>query len=231
MPLNNEIDIVTVGGVDQDIRDTYTRRSIGGTEPLSVASRKYKEHEVFFSNADRLLYETLTEINIGETFTPGVNVEQKSLSDMMYQLFSQSPESVMKVVSNYEKTAVASKTYHEGDRIIWTDGLYYRVTGTVSQGTAWAVGVNIEREVNISDLLREMDHDKDGKIVLTQRLTSGQPSLTFTDSSINNDSLIEIYTDIYGKNPISMTQSGNSVTVEFKPQAESMTVKLVVREE
>lgn len=231
MPLNNEIDIITVGGVDQDVKDTYTRRAIAGTEPLSVASRVYKPHEVFFSAADRLLYETLTDIAIGTTFTPDVNVKQKSVSDLMYQVFAQAPETVLRVASNYETTAVASKTYHNNDRIVWTDGVYYRVSGTVSQGTAWVVGGNIYPESNISDLIKNLEDNKDGKIVLTQRLVAGETTLTFTHQSINDNSLVEVYTDIYGKNPTAITQSGNTVMVTFRAQAESMTVKLVVREE
>lgn len=232
MPLNNEIDIVTVGGVDQDIRDTYTRNAIGVTEPLSVASVRHYENEVFFSAIDRRLYRCLTDIAIGTTFTPDVNVKQATLAEMMYRIFAQSPEELMtNVIGNYEMTANASKTYHQGDHIIWTDGKYYSVIGTVNQGTPWVVDSNIEEDVGISDLIKELQDTKDGKTVLTQRLTGGSTTLTFTDSHITNDSLVEVYTDIYGKNPTAITQSGNTVTVTFKAQTESMTVKLVVREE
>lgn len=230
--LNNEVDILTVGGVDQDIRDTYTRQSIAPTEPLSVASIPHKINEVFYSNADRRLYKCLTDIAIGTTFTPDVNVKQATLSDLMYQLFAQSPEELMEnVFGNYEKTDVASKNYKDGQTIIWKDGFFYRVVGSVNTGTPWVVDSNIISDSNVLDDIYNLDKNKDGKIVLTQRLTANSTTLTFTDDHINDNSLIEIYTDIYGKSPTAMTQSGHTVTLTFRAQAESMTVKLVIREE
>ena len=232
MPMNNEVDIITVGGVDQDIRDTYTRRSISLTEPLAVASKAYRPHELFFSGIDRLLYEAITDISIGDTFTPDVNVRQRPISDMMYELFAQSPDYVLNdVIGNYERTANASRTYHDGEKIVWSDGQYYRVVGTVNQGTAWVVDSNIIASDGISGLIKNLEDTKDGKVVLTQNLTAGETTVTFTDSSIGNNSLLEVYTDIYGANPRTMTQSGTTVTVTFKAQASSMTVKLIVREE
>ena len=232
MPLNNEIDIVTVGGVDQDVRDTYTRKAIAETEPLTVASRAYSIHEIFFSNADRKLYEAIDEITIGDTFTPGVNVEQRNLSDMMYQLFAQSPELVMNILSNYEKTATASKNYHDGDRIIWMDGVYYRVSGTVNIGTAWVVDSNIIAEENISDLITGLDQNKEDKgTVLTANLTAGETTLTFTDMAITNNCRIDVYTNVYGVNPKTMTQSNTTLTLTFKAQSVSVAVKVIIREE
>lgn len=231
--LNNEVDILTVGGVDQDIRDTYTRQSIAPTEPLGVASIPHKINEVFYSNADRRLYKCLTDIAIGTTFTPDVNVKQATLSDMMYQLFAQSPEELMeKVLGNYEKTDTASRNYHNGETIIWKDGFFYRVVGSVNIGTPWVVDSNIiADDSGVLGLIYSLENDKDGKTVLSQRLTSGSTSLTFTDNHITDNSLIEVYTDIYGKSPTAMTQSEHTVTLTFKAQAESMTVKLVIREE
>ena len=80
-------------------------------------------------------------------------------------------------------------------------------------------------------MIKNLEDTKDGKVVLTQNLTAGETTVTFTDSSIGNDSLLEVYTDIYGANTRTMTQSGNTVTVTFKAQSSSMTVKLIVREE
>ena len=231
MPLNNEIDIITVGGVDQDLRDTYTRAGIGVTEPLTVASHAYSPHEVFWSGPDRKLYEVIDDIAIGDTFTPDVNVQQKPLSDLLYRLFAQSPENIMDILSNYERTANASKNYVIGDKIIWTDGVYYKVSATVTVGTAWEVGTNIVPEDNMSDLITNLERTKDGKKVLTENLSAGSTTVTFTDNAITNDSLLEVYTSIYGVSPKTMTQSGTTVTLTFKAQESSMVVKLVIREE
>ena len=229
--LNNEVDIMTVGGVDNDIRDTYTRAAIGMTEPLAVASAAHRVNEVFFSAADRLLYKAIDDIAIGDTFTPDVNVVQATLSDMMYQLFAQSPELLLQyVIGNYEKTATASKTYKNNDLIVWRDGMFYRVVGTVSQGTAWVVDSNIIAEPGLAELVSDLENTKDEKVVLSQRLVAGETTLTFTDDSINDDCLIEPFTEIWGRNPLTITQSGHSATLTFKAQAESMTVLLVIRE-
>lgn len=229
--LNNEVDILTVGGVDQDIRDTYTRQSIAPTEPLGVASIPHKINEVFYSNADRRLYKCLTDIAVGTTFTEDVNVKKATLSDMMYQLFAQSPEELMdNVLGNYEKTDVASKNYKNGETIIWKDGFFYRVVGTVNIGTPWVVDSNIIADSSILDLIYDLEQNKDGKTVLTQRLVAGETSLTFTDDHINANVLIEPFTDIWGRNPLTVVQSGNSVTMTFRAQEESMTVMLVIRE-
>ena len=229
--LNNEIDILTVGGVDQDIRDTYTRNSIGMTEPLTVASVNHVENEVFYSAADRRLYRCLTDISIGTTFTPDVNVKTSTLSEMMYRLFAQSPEELMEEIAGYETGDNATKNYAVGDRFFWKNGYLYRVTVPINIGTAFAIGTNIVKEEEILALIKNLENGKDGKTVLTQNLVAGETTLTFTDSRITNNSLVEFYTNIYGRNPIHMTQQGNTVTVEFKPQSESMIVKLSIREE
>lgn len=67
--------------------------------------------------------------------------------------------------------------------------------------------------------------------VLTDTLAAGSTSLTFTDSAITNNSLLEVYTNIYGVSPKTMTQSGTTVTLTFKAQESAMVVKLVIKEE
>ena len=65
--------------------------------------------------------------------------------------------------------------------------------------------------------------------VLTGTLTAGSTTLTFTDSSISSSSLLDVYTDTYGVNPKTMSQSGTSVVLTFKAQASNVGVKLVVK--
>ena len=65
--------------------------------------------------------------------------------------------------------------------------------------------------------------------VLTSTLAAGATTLTFTDASIGNNSLIDVYTDTYGVNPKTMTQSGTSVVLTFKAQSAAVGVKLVVK--
>ena len=65
--------------------------------------------------------------------------------------------------------------------------------------------------------------------VLTGTLAAGSTTITFTDPSIGNNSLIDPYTDTYGVNPRTMTQSGTSVVLTFKAQASPVVVTLVVK--
>lgn len=66
-------------------------------------------------------------------------------------------------------------------------------------------------------------------VILSDTLTIGSTTLTFTNAAIGNNSLIGIYTDTYGVNPTAVTQSGTSVTLTFDPQAAAVVVKLEVR--
>lgn len=65
--------------------------------------------------------------------------------------------------------------------------------------------------------------------VLTDTLAAGSTTITFTDASIGNNSLIDVYTDTYGVNPKTMVQSGTSVVLTFKAQLSAVGVKLVVK--
>lgn len=63
---------------------------------------------------------------------------------------------------------------------------------------------------------------------LTATLTAGSTSVTFTDDSIGNNSLIDFFSDPFGVNPSGATQSGTSVTVTYDPQDTNVTVGILV---
>lgn len=231
--LNNEVDILTIGGVDQDIRDTYTRSSIAPTEPLSVASMPHKVNEVFYSAADRLMYRVTAPIAIGDTFTPGEggNVELKTLSELMYLLFVQSPELVMRSIADYEPTDIASKTYHSGDKVYLSDGNLYKVTTKTYAEAPLINGSNVAPADSISASINYLEKKKENKkVVLEQRLIGGDTTVQFTDDAIDSTKILTPATDSFGKMPISMTQDEHTVTMVFKAQNESMTVYLIIEE-
>lgn len=62
--------------------------------------------------------------------------------------------------------------------------------------------------------------------VLTAVLDTGETSLTFTDNAITDDSMIEIYTNVFDVNPTAITQSGNTLTLTFDAQAKTVNVKV-----
>lgn len=62
----------------------------------------------------------------------------------------------------------------------------------------------------------------------TKTLTAGETTLTWTDSSITDDSLIDVYASIVGIGPNTIEQSGTTVTVTFDARTEDVEVALVV---
>lgn len=63
--------------------------------------------------------------------------------------------------------------------------------------------------------------------ILESTLTAGSSSVTFTDSDIPN-SLLRVYCSKSALFPISQTLSGNSITVNYKPQDTSIGVALEI---
>lgn len=63
---------------------------------------------------------------------------------------------------------------------------------------------------------------------LTQTLSAGSTSLTFTDSMINNNSVIEVYADSIEVYPTALSQSGTSVTVQFDEQQVAHSILLLI---
>ena len=61
--------------------------------------------------------------------------------------------------------------------------------------------------------------------VLTQTLSAGSTTLTFTDSAITTSSLIDVYADVWYSNSV---QSAGSVVLTFPAQASDMVVKIRV---
>lgn len=64
---------------------------------------------------------------------------------------------------------------------------------------------------------------------LSGTLAAGATTLTFTDASIGNNSIISIFTDPYGIVPTDAVQSGTTVTLTFDPQSSAVGVKIVVK--
>lgn len=68
-----------------------------------------------------------------------------------------------------------------------------------------------------------------GDTILTATLSAGSTTVTFTDASIGNNSVILITTDPYGVVPTDATQSGTTVTLTFDVQSSAVGVKIVVK--
>lgn len=242
--IHNEIDLLTVGGIRNDVRDTFTRAMIADEETVDFASRNYYAGEYLILRSDRNLYRTKVAINKGTQFTPGVNIEIANVGKALRIVEIQSPLSLMNIVGNYEPTGKATKKYVVGDRVILQTGqaapdggvLYtmYRVTTTINQGVAFANGTNVVMESQtLSTVISNLQTSKlDVPIILTQILLAGRTSLTFTHDALTNDSRIDVYTNKFGVEPIFMDVTTNSgrtyLSMGFKAQTENVDVKVVI---
>lgn len=128
-----------------------------------------------------------------------------------------------------------------------TSGLVDTYTITMSDGTTSTFTVTNGNPGGGDMYISEYDPDEEvknaggipayvsgltpgGRTILTDTLTAGATTLVFTDESITDTSLIDIYTDDYSVNPTDATQSGTTVTLTFDAQATNVSVKLVVSE-
>lgn len=63
---------------------------------------------------------------------------------------------------------------------------------------------------------------------LTGTLTAGETTLTISNSSITEDSMIDIYTNVFGVNPTEVTVANGSITLVFDAQETDLGVKVRV---
>ena len=59
-------------------------------------------------------------------------------------------------------------------------------------------------------------------------LTAGSTSLTLSDASITTSSTIDIYTDVFGIQPVNAVVTTGSITLSFLAQASNISVKVRV---
>ncbi len=69
----------------------------------------------------------------------------------------------------------------------------------------------------------------DTPTVLTGILQAGETSITFTNNSITSESIIDVYTNIFGIGPSGMIINNGSVTISFDPQSTAINIRAEVR--
>ena len=65
---------------------------------------------------------------------------------------------------------------------------------------------------------------------LTQTLTAGTTTVVFSDSSITTDSMLRVFSSVYGVNPINISVANGSVTMTFIQQSTDVSIVLNVFE-
>ena len=63
---------------------------------------------------------------------------------------------------------------------------------------------------------------------VTGTLTAGSTSLTLSDASITTTSTIDIYTDVFGIQPVNAVVATGTITLTFLAQASNISVKVRV---
>ena len=117
MALNNEVSILNIANIDNDIKDASTRGMIAAEEKMEYATRNYDVNEYFIWN-DRKLYKTKQQIGVGNNFVIDVNIKYiGSIATQLYELYTQSPDTIRQMISNLELTANASQAYDAGEYI------------------------------------------------------------------------------------------------------------------
>ncbi|MCM1104941.1 MAG: hypothetical protein NC409_12645 [Clostridium sp.] len=106
----------------------------------------------------------------------------------------------------------------------------------------------LNKEVNHSvkkdELIRSLAITEDGMVMdgktcsenlvkalgttLTETLAAGKTTLTFTSAAITDDSLIDVYVDVFGVCPSAVSQEGNTLTLTFDAQSVDVCVKVKV---
>lgn len=233
---HNEIDLLTIGGIRNDIRDSFTRAMVAPEEETDVATEKRYAGDYIILKSERKLYRVTQVVERGDTYVPGVNLERKSLGEGLRHLEDQSPESLLNIIGNYEPTGKATKYYSPGDRVILpygsspADGLLYKVTDVVTPGVTFVEHTNCERSMTplFSDVKALEDAKMDVPTIIVQMLYAGATTMTFTNDAITDNCDIEVYTDKYGVSPRTMSQSDHTLNLTFGAQTTNIKVKIKV---
>lgn len=162
---------------------------------------------------------TIIDNRVGETTTG-----RKSIEFSISTNEDTSADSSVLIFSTSDSLGITKKI-HDGK--ITTE--LSRLGNDISTNSAY-INSLISRVTTIQD---------DLGITLTSTLSAGSTSVTFTHSKIKETSTFDVYTDIYGVNPksvsditVSQDKYGRDVgnlTLTFKRQSKDMSVKVVIK--
>lgn len=142
-------------------------------------------------------------------------------------------------------TAIATVASGAGDIASEVNGLKSRMTtaeadidvaeGNITQlqTTASSQGASISTNTNniasLDTRVTALEQAGSGATVLSETLTAGQTTVTFTNSAIKTTSYVDVYTE--GGIPYTgVTQTAGSVVVTFDAQSSNLSVSIVVRD-
>ena len=132
------------------------------------------------------------------------------------QLTKPNPDAIATV--EYSPTRA---NHSQGDLIMYNGNLY-KCLSAITSGSTLTVGTNIQA----TNVTSEMGSA--GWTDVTGTLTGGTTSVTLSDASITTSSTIDVYTDIFGVNPTSVSVVTGSVTLTFEARYFDLGVKVRV---
>lgn len=95
---------------------------------------------------------------------------------------------------------------------------------------AWfATVVNQMNATQIGQIQAAILGKEDAPLILTDILSVGKNTLQFTNNRINDESMIEVYTNPYGASLINMTQIDHTLYLTFGAYSTNILVKVLVR--
>lgn len=90
------------------------------------------------------------------------------------------------------------------------------------------VDINVLNE-NMDILDEALSAKANKPTVVTATLAAGKTIIDIADPSINTDSIIDIYTSVYGVNPTSIAVSAGSIALTFDAQTSAVKIRIEVR--
>ena len=166
----NEVKLLNIGGIDQNVKDQYARdiiapseNGLDSTSNLPVASRHYNAGE-FLIGQDRLYYEALVEINVGDTLVVNSNIKATTVSDELVSLRNKSADSALETIAYVENGVTSTRAYSIGSYLYWNYGLsagLYKAKVAISPSDALVVDTNIEAVPNIGSQIHILANQVD----------------------------------------------------------------------
>lgn len=87
----------------------------------------------------------------------------------------------------------------------------------------WPLALTKTSSKNVLGALQEISYKE-----VTGSLSAGSTSITLSDASITTSSTFDIFTDVYGVAPESVTVATGSITMTFEAQESALGVKVRV---
>lgn len=181
----NEVKLLNIGGIDQNVKDQYARdiiapseNGLDSTSNLPVASRHYDAGE-FLIGQDRLYYEALVEINVGDTLVVNSNIKATTVSDELVSLRNKSADAAIECIAPIETTGLSTAEYAVGEYLYWDHGSnagLYKVKVAINIGDAFVVDTNIEAAANVESQI----------LALTNQVSTNTINITNASQKVSN---------------------------------------------